>query len=51
MIYLRWYTWILLVVAIAYAVSPLDLFPGPVDDGIVAIGAFGVKMLAQRVFG
>ena len=40
---------IILLAIVIYIVSPVDCFPGPIDDLIVlAIGVAGTKALASR---
>ena len=39
----------LLVLAILYAVSPIDLCPGPIDDIIVLILAFAAQKGKNRL--
>lgn len=34
--------WILCII---YVLSPIDLFPGPIDDAIVTVAAFGLTSL------
>ena len=35
--------WILLIAVILYVISPIDLFPGPIDDIIVAVMGIAVS--------
>lgn len=38
---------VLWILCIIYILSPLDLFPGPVDDAIVAFATTGITRLIK----
>mgnify|MGYP004474442979 CR=1 FL=1 len=39
---------VLWIICLAYVISPVDLFPGPIDDVIVSIVTFGLTSLFKH---
>ena len=43
---LFWLMWILTVI---YWLSPIDLFPGPIDDLMITFISLGITLLGKRL--